>query len=218
MFSDWFQNVEWHISVCAFKCISSFLVLLYVPILNIESQPSLIGGPARTEKQGKLELKEHAPTPTPPLLPLSLTNPTNPQVTNPKLLNPQIHLMLVKEESWPKNVRCQQNLESWERKKKKTWNLNILQNGPRQCFWPQKYLFNEQCLLPPRPPRSHLVTNPSLQISNWSACRSGVRGGDVRRNFWKLRTSRFRGFGFRSERSQNLVKTQDPSVKHIWLI
>ena len=134
-------------AVCANKKIPCQCILRI-----IESQPSLIGGPARTEKQGKLELKEHAPTPTPPLLPLSLTNPTNPQVTNPKLLNPQIHLKLVKEESWPKNVRCQQNLESWERKKKKLETWTSCKMDLDSAFDPTSISPMNNACYPPDPP------------------------------------------------------------------
>ena len=39
--------------------------------------------------------------------PFHIPAPTNPRVTNPKLLHPQIHL--IKEESRPKNVTCQKH-------------------------------------------------------------------------------------------------------------
>ena len=187
-------------AVCANKKIPS-----QCKLRNIFSQlwiPTLPDRwPGSNWETGKAWVEGTRPTPTPPLLPLSLTNPTNPQVTNPKLLNPQIHLKLVKEESWPKNVSCQWRLRSQKRK----WQTNL-----RLCYRnisEANYLAWTVSLNPSLFPLNN-TSAPEVQHTWWQilAFKSQIDGMSIscqrwrsEPRFWKLRSSRFRGFGFRSE-------------------
>ena len=114
--------------------------------------------------------------------PFYIPAPRNPPVTNPKLLHPQIHLML---ESWPRKVTCQQ-----QRKKRKhnsfdpsksliliLWLQGSIQSHPETLFVLVLKNFWWQ-----------ILAASNSQILDWQECQPGVRGGDQSPDYenWEL--------------------------------
>ena len=109
------------------------------------------------------------------------TSPTNPRVTNPKLLHPQIHLML---ESWPRKVICQQQRKrkhnSFDRSKSSILILRLqgsIQSNPENLFVLVLKNFWWQ-----------ILAASNSQILDWQECQPGVRGGDQSPDYenWEL--------------------------------
>ena len=113
--------------------------------------------------------------------PFHIPAPTNPRVTNPKLLHPQIHLML---ESWPRKVSCQQQRKrkhnSFDRSKSSILILRLqgsIQSNPENLFVLVLKNFWWQ-----------ILAASNSQILDWQECQPGVRGGDQSLDYenWEL--------------------------------
>ena len=113
--------------------------------------------------------------------PFHIPAPTNPRVTNPKLLHPQIHLML---ESWPRKVSCQQQRKrkhnSFDRSKSSILILRLqgsIQFNPENLFVLVLKNFWWQ-----------ILAASNSQILDWQECQPGVRGGDQSPDYenWEL--------------------------------